>query len=529
MSDVPSDRFRPAAWPIAEAGLELPERLRVRLDELPFPGEPPQTALGLEATRLFADEADVSRQRLLLEVAQLPAWQQLREAGLALHHPLAALAWMAKKAQSFALKKSPGLIATAARLALQHGCLTSAGRLIQEQPSADLVLTFAKAMRESVRRMPVLRDARAWQQWATSLRLAWGKLEADAISEDETLFLLHETLLDRPSTALRSLPPDLRILALRHAHSRRSPSPLILALADDPSLMRSLEHQRALEHWSLASDARSKPDLARTAWVSVVTRGDPTAGKYSLLAIGPAGQISRRDRIAVPAGGSDAERHTALAQRIAEATAQVAPEADWLLLGLDSDLSAAPWSRLIRSAGSQAIPCLIPSWEWASRVLRETRSDAPIAAEILIAEGSASSVDTALHTSAATLAERQLQVCILLAEAPSSAATKWTPLLASNSPPLPENGAPNADHRPALRRSTHIGQHALVVAHSPCTDLARSCLAQGSRLIIDAREPLPKDSVLALHQALATNSAVLRAALLSDERLAGVTLHGLPT
>jgi hypothetical protein len=54
-------------------------------------------------------------------------------------------------------------------------------------------------------------------------------------------------------------------------------------------------------------------------------------------------------------------------------------------------------------------------------------------------------------------------------------------------------------------------------------------LAQGARLVIEARDALPPDSVLALHQALATGSSSLRTALLSDERLASLSLHGVPT
>ena len=39
-SAVAMQRFKAAAWTLAEAGLELPEAFRVSLEELPFPGDP---------------------------------------------------------------------------------------------------------------------------------------------------------------------------------------------------------------------------------------------------------------------------------------------------------------------------------------------------------------------------------------------------------------------------------------------------------------------------------------------------------
>jgi hypothetical protein len=481
--------------------LELPEAYRVSLEELPFPGDPPSTPAGQETALLFVDAADVSLAPLLQEVNEDSGWKQIAEAGQALHHPLAALAWMGKRAQSIAMKKSPAVLDTAARLALKHGCLGSVGRLIQECPSAELTLDYARAMRESIRRMPFLRDAGAWPQWTALLRLVWGKLEANAVSDEESLFLLHETLADRPTTAVRSLPQDLRMLTLRHPFGRR-PSRLTLALAEDPSLMRSLEHQRALEHWSLASDARTRPELARTAWISVVTRGEPAGGKYSLLAIGPAGQVSRCDRLALSKTDRDEMRHAMLAKVIAQAAAEVAPDAEWLLIAQDDTLTGVHWQELMRLEGLCSVPVLIPSWEWASRVLIKAAAEkSDVAPEVLT---SGESVQSSAEVDAFT--ERHPSACMLFSEAAVSAATKW----AAGS---------------VQRRSTHIGLHPLVVATAPCGDLVRSCLAQSTLLFVDARVPLSDSSALL---PAAMSLAALHRALLEDPRLADVTLHGIP-
>lgn len=500
-SAVAVQRFKSAAWMLAEAGLELPEAYRVSLEELPFPGDPPSTPAGQETALLFVDAADVSLAPLLQEVSEDSGWKQIAEAGQALHHPLAALAWMGKRAQSIAMKKSPAVLDTAARLALKHGCLGSVGRLIQECPSAELTLDYARAMRESIRRMPFLRDSGAWPQWTALLRLVWGKLEANAVSDAESLFLLHETMADRPTTAVRSLPQDLRMLTLRHPFGRR-PSRLTLALAEDPSLMRSLEHQRALEHWSLASDARTRPELAKTAWISVVTRGEPAGGKYSLLAIGPAGQVSRCDRLALSKTDRDEMRHAMLAKVIAQAAAEVAPDAEWLLIAQDDTLTGVHWQELMRLEGLCSVPVLIPSWEWASRVLIKAAAEkSDVAPEVLT---SGESVQSSAEVDAFT--ERHPSACVLFSEAAVSAATKWAA-------------------GTVQRRSTHIGLHPLVVATAPCGDLVRSCLAQSTLLFVDARVPLSDSSALL---PAAMSSAALHRALLEDPRLADVTLHGIP-
>jgi hypothetical protein len=500
-SPVAVQRFKAAVWTLAEAGLEMPESYRVSLDELPFPGDPPSTLAGQEAALLFADAADVSLAPLLGEVNKDSGWKQIAEAGQALHHPLAALAWMGKRAQSIAMKKSPAVLETATRLGLRHGCLGSVGRLIQECPSSELMLDYAKAMRESIRRMPLLRDAEAWPQWTALLRQVWGKLEASEVTDAESLFLLHETLADRPTTAVRSLPQDLRMLTLRHPFGRR-PSRLTLALTEDPSLMRSLEHQRALEHWSLASDARTRPELAKTAWISVVTRGEPAAGKYSLLAIGPVGQVSRCDRLTLAKSDTEETRQAMLAKVIAQAADEVAPEAEWLLIAQDYTLSGMHWPALLRAAGLRAVPVLIPSWEWASRVLIKAAAEkSDVAPEVLT---SGESVQSSAEVDAFT--ERHSSACVLFSEAAVSAATKW----AAGS---------------VQRRSTHIGLHPLVVATAPCGDLVRSCLAQSTLLFVDARVPLSDSSALLT---AALSSVSLHRALLEDPRLADVTLHGIP-
>lgn len=506
MSDSVQQRFKVSAWLVAEAGLELPPRFHVRLDDLPFPGDPPSTPAGQETVRLFEDPDDISRAALRAEVEQDSSWREIADAGQSLHHPLAALAWMGKRARSIAMKKSTTFLETAVRLALRHGCLGTAARLLQECPRPDLLLDAAKAMRENLRRMPFLRDAETWSEWASLLGQVWGRLETDAISEAEDLFLLHEILADRPATAVRSLPPDLRMLTLRHPWGRR-PSRLTQALTADVGLLRSLEHQRPLEHWSLAADARTRPDLAKTAWISVVTRGDPTAWKYSVLAIGPQGQVARRDRL-----GSSANESAyleAIAAVIAESVAQVCPEAEWLLISQDETMRSAHWPSLFRVLGIRAVPSLIPSWEWASRVIIKSASEpTEVAAEVMTTGENASPSDciiswTSSHPSG----------CALISNGEVSVSTKWT---AFNS---------GAETGTAQKRSTHIGLHPLVVATAPCHDLVRAFLSQSTLCFIEARSSLAEPDALYF---AADSLAKLHRAVQGEPSLSDVTLHGVP-
>jgi hypothetical protein len=195
-------------------------------------------------------------------------------------------------------------------------------------------------------------------------------------------------------------------------------------------------------------------------------------------------------------------RHAMLARVVAQAAAEVAPDAEWLLIAQDDTLTGVHWQELMRLEGLCSVPVLIPSWEWASRVLIKAAAEkSDVAPEVLT---SGESVQSSAEVDAFT--ERHPSACVLFSEAAVSAATKWA------------TGS-------VQRRSTHIGLHPLVVATAPCGDLVRSCLAQSTLLFVDARVPLSDSSALL---PAAMSSAALHRALLEDPRLADVTLHGIP-
>lgn len=472
-------RCRVAAWMLAETGLSAPESLRVKLDDLPFPGEPPASDKGQEVARQFHDAADASQMRLGQEAAEDPDWQRLRAAGVALHHPLAALAWIGKKAQSYLIKKQQDLLQSAAVLAARHQRLGTWGKILAQWPgSAENVLAYAQALRQSIRRMPVLRDSEVWRDCTADLRTAWGKLEADAIHDPEAVFMLHETLLDREVTTLRCLPEDLRMPALRHLHSRRAPSPLVQALEAEPKLMQSLAHQRTLELWALAAEMRERPEQAAVAWISLTGRGDAASGKYSWLVQGPAGRLLCQGRLR-PAGAGQLDP-APLVTELAEAVAKVCAAPEWVLLSIDQGWRGLPWPALLRGAGLTASVATIPSWEWAFRVMRENASAKEISPEFLLPQGSAISGKPDLPQGSAS--GPLAQACILLAGAePSDANTRWTLV-----------GEPaEAEERPGSRRSLSIGEHPRVISYGPLlqtdslnADLIRLSLAQATRCVI---------------------------------------------
>lgn len=357
LSDRLARRGHVAAWAVAEAGLGVDERWQARLETMPFPGDPPHSERGQEAARHFEAEAgDPGDAVLQKEVAVDPDWQVLRDAGLATQHPLPMLAWVARKAPAHAVKKQHELLAAAARLALRHGCLISAGKLLAFWPGeAARVLELARLWRASWRQMPVLRDASAWQEALAHLRAAWGRLEGEAITEEEGLFVLHETLGgDRELTLRRRLPE-----ALLTPTSARE---VALVLREDPRLLTVLEHQRAVELWEIQELAR-REDLKGVAWASVVGAGEPGSGRFSLLVVGAGGVWSRRVRLerGEAAAGSLGLR-PALAEGAQAVTGSAAPER-WLLC-LDASLPRAGWEAL---AGAWEVP----SWESAFRFLRE--------------------------------------------------------------------------------------------------------------------------------------------------------------
>ena len=499
-------RLKVAAWLVAEAGLELPSRFHVHLNDLPFPGDPPSTPVGQETMGTFEDARDISRVALRAEVEQDSGWREIADAGQSLYHPLAALAWMGKRARSIAMKKSPALLETAVRLALRHGCLGTAARLLQECPSPALLLDTARAMRENLRRMPFLRDAETWSEWSSLLRQVWGRLENDAISQAEDLFLLHEILADRPATAVRSLPTELRMLTLRHPWGKR-PSRLTQALTADIGLLRSLEHQRPLEHWSLAADARTRPELAKTAWVSIVTRGDLTSGKYSLLAVGPQGQVARRDRWV--SSVTESAGIAALATVVAECAAQVCPEAEWLFLSQDDTFRTVHWPSLLRAIGVHAVPSRIPSWEWASRVIIKSASERVEGDAEILLTGENAPPSAAIKS----WVSNHPSSCALITTGEVSVSTKWTDMNGGEGTALTQ------------KRSTHIGLHPLVVASAPSTDLVRACLSQNTVCFIESRSAMTEPDALYL---AADSLGKLHSFLKEDTRLSEVTLHGIP-
>jgi len=358
-------RAKVAAWFLTESGVETPAALRVSLDDLPFPGDVPTTEKGLEATRLFRDEADAFQAQLLGEIDTDADWQKLRAASVVLYHPLAALAWVGKRAQSHALKKQHDLLQAAARLALRHHLLGTLARIRAEFPeSAESVLELARAMRESQRRLPVLRDWAEWKRATECLRIAWGRLEADAFRDEETLFFLHETLLDREATLLRCLPDDLRTLALEHPQSSRRPSALVQSLDAEPKLMQSLEHQRAVELWSIASTMREREDMADTIWISLILKGDAASGKHSWIVQSNIGRKIAQGRVRT---AGDCQP---LIEELSTAAKELCPELRRVFMSVDAGL--------IEAAGQQAFERwlpgvefkVIPSWEWAFRELR---------------------------------------------------------------------------------------------------------------------------------------------------------------
>lgn len=512
-------RSRVAAWTLAEAGLAAPADLRVSLDDLPFPGEPLQSEKGQETTRLFQDEADEFQKHLAHEATEDPDWQKLRATGVVLNHPLAALAWVGKKAQSYALKKQHELLQAAANLATRYHCLGTLGRILAEWPeSAGKVIAYAEALRQSQRRMPVLRDAEAWQSMATCLAIAWGKLDAEAIRDEESIFMLHETLLDREVTVSRCLPQDLRVLALRHLHGRRAPSPFVLALADDPRLMQQLEHQRAVELWSLASEIRERKELAGTVWVSVVMKGELSSGKYSWIIQSSHGRQMLQGRLRFGAAG-EALDFTPLLRELTQAIAKLGDSAEWVLLAADIGLADLPWQKHLHEAGLSARVSFIPSWEWAFRTWREAEKSPSAVFEVLSSEAAA---ETVLPVPEAPVAGPFAQACLLLPGGKSAdASTRWTVMGKVDSPP-------------ETRRSISLGAHSVILSEGPLSrgsfkqDLTRLSLAQSSALVVVAEHPLTaadrqpfESSILAADPKISV-SARLQSLSLGSWRVSGL-------
>jgi hypothetical protein len=350
-----------AAWFLAERGIAAPQPLAVSLDELPYPGDPPGTEPGQEATRLFRDEADAFQNHLRAEVETDADWQTLKAGGIPLHHPMAALAWVGRRAQAYWMKKQTDLLRAAARLALRYGALGTLARIRAEMPeSPTAILDLARALRECQRSMPVLRDGAEWRRITTCLRAAWARLESEAAltADEEALFLMHETLLDQQATLHACLPETLRALSAEHATNPRAPSALVRALDEVPKLMRCLEHQRAVELWSIAAELRARPDSADLAWISVVSSGptDAQRTRASWMVQTAAGRRTGSLKLRA------VEDRAALMQSMAAAAGELCPAGlQRVRLACDLDLPAWPGDALVSH---------IPSWEAAFREMR---------------------------------------------------------------------------------------------------------------------------------------------------------------
>lgn len=492
-------RVRAAAWRLAEAGLAVPVAWRVRLEDLPFPGDPPTTSSGAEAMRQWEDPEDPALRQLRDATAGDPDWAVLREAGVVLRHPLAALGWVAKRAQAHQVKKQYELLDAAARLAFRHQALGSLGRLLAVRPgSAVQVLEFARALRSSLRGLPFLRDEEAWIAAQSHLRLAWGRLEEE-IGDAEERFLLQETLQDRLTTTLRRLPLTWRVAALRHRHGRRAPSDLVRDLEEDPRRMHLLEHQRRVELWELAAALRERSELTGTVWVNVVGPGDSASGRYSVLVIGPRGQRERHGRLRA---GSTEE--ASLAAVIAEAVQAVAEAPEWMVLAADAVWRATAWEQELREAGLTAAVARVPGWEWAYRVLRE-----PPAVAVPPCVLRSENAPTPNRLPAA------IGGCWLLAgDEPASAATRWQ----------------RVDGEGPSLRSLAIGAQPQVISLGPVAagevwgeDLIALSLAQACRNFVAPVAPLaPMEQEEALSLLEAGREGLFRLLATGNWRLFGL-------
>lgn len=479
LSPALKHRCAVTSWHLREAGFTVPDFARTAFDDLPFPGDAPTSEGGQLAARHYLDETDLHHHHLMAEVQSDAEWDLLRKAGIVLHHPLAALTWIARKAQSYALKKQTDLLQAAASLARRHHRLITLARLLPHLPaSAETVLSYAQTLRQGQRRMPFLHDHELWQECTRGLRLAWARIESPTAFDAEQLFFLHETLLDREVTLSRSLPQDLRVLGLRHLHSRRQPSALVQELASDPRQMQQLEHQRQVELWSIATELRERSELAGQAWINLVMRGDPAQGRYSLIVQGPAGRVQHQDKLRTAETGLD---WTPLFEVLQRAITEVNPAAESLLLALDPSLQDESWVTRFQTAGLKQHLRFIPSWEWAFRVLREptvTTSPSPSACLWPVSTTPAAPVPAAPMSTSLLLPTADL----------CDANTRWNHSGMASAASAESTGAESEKQAPL--RSIHLGAfrriHSGIPTHAgPLkNDLVRLCLAQSTGAFI---------------------------------------------
>jgi hypothetical protein len=363
-------------------------------------------------------------------------------------------------------------------------------------------------LREGQRRLPFCRDDQEWQRQVLCLRQAWGRLEGDLKHESEELFFLHETLLDREATLMRCLPEDVRVLALKHLHGRRAPTQLVQHLEQQPKAFQCLEHQRAVELWSIASETRERPELNGIVWVSVVLRGDAASGKYSWIMQSASGRETVQGRVkSLPGAGPD---YASLLAEMGVAARALCADARTVILASSPELRKLDWQQAF--AGAPVMQ--VPSWEWAFRTLRETaKVDVPSLQAFVLTAADTSVVKDLMPSALGALSD----LCLLVpGQSVADAESRWLAAEAPESPP---------------KRSLAVGTHRVVMCLGRVSegrfrdDLQRLSLAQRGRCFISARRALSLDeSSVALEMILKAGNDVL---LLERVRLLMMSQPGL--
>jgi hypothetical protein len=209
--------------------------------------------------------------------------------------------------------------------------------------------------------MPHLRDVAVWNDNTLNLREAWGRLDQDeeAITDEESVFFLHETLVDRLETTRRCLPLALQCGPEVDEGQLQA---ITAALTEDLRLMNLLEHQRVVEFWEVAALSRERLDLESVAWVSVVLKGSLAAGRYSVMTILRGERKAWQGRTK---GGFQAE--SLIDEIRAALLASGSAPLTQVLLSVAADLPELAWTNVL--PGTEVVR--VPSWETAFRVLRE--------------------------------------------------------------------------------------------------------------------------------------------------------------
>jgi hypothetical protein len=346
-------RARASSWFLAELGVMVPEFLGVNLDQMPHPCEPPHTQGGQTAAAAFDLPDDPAGSAVALEAANNADWEPVRRHSQLLSHPLATLAWIARKAPHHAVKKQHDLLHAAAWLSLRHHCLMSAARLLSAAPGDPAsVAALATQVRTVRQHLPYLRAPGDWAALRRLLRSAWSRVPRKDLTEEHH-FLVHEQLLDQEPTLRHLLPgppPDTGL------------PDLLPALAADPALQKACEHQRHPELWEIASLLKSLPEDAPRAWASLVLAGAPEPARWSLFVQTPDARQWHSGKM--PAT-SAAEPPPELLACLREA----ASSNSGLLLAVDPDWPGQPDWPAALGLPQQAIQ-VHPNWELPFRIFR---------------------------------------------------------------------------------------------------------------------------------------------------------------